>query len=470
MEQEFEREKRGTREREKEKRYLLDVGIITENSRIITEELEWFQRLLDNRVNFLNGTEASLIPFSSLVFPEIKGQDSAYAELVNNYALGPAGRLLLICSLVPHIAPEIFTRRLRNDTKALKIEHPEMGGYFDTTFTNFVPTLQTALYLLAGDDITNTVYYHLALRQSVLVTEQVINFRAVSLTEDDTNERNHTIALAPEFVRYFLSSQKPRPDFGRAFPAVLTSTDLTWAELVLDARTRTQVDEVMNWLAASQRLNNTRKIKRGFPCLFFGSPGTGKTLTAQLIGKTYHKDVFRIDLSMIVSKYVGETEKNLAHLFERAENRDCILFFDEADALFTRRTSVNTANDKWANLEVAYLLQKMEDYPGLTILATNLKDNLDNAMTRRFQAMIHFPRPKKEERVKLWKLALPDGFTYAKNVSFDKLGKYELTGANISNIIKYCCVAAITRSETVITGPDLLKGVLREMAKESRTP
>jgi hypothetical protein len=465
----FEKEKEKFAGYEQERHYLLDTGIVSENSKVIIEELEWFQSLLDNRVNFLKGETAGPVFFSSLKLPELKEKKSAYADLVNTYGLSPSERLLLLCGLLPHISPEIFTKRLRSSTTSYKVEYPELGGYFDSTFINFVPTMQTVLCLLAGDDITNMVFYQLSLRKSVLVNEQIINLRPSIASEDDSNERNHIIALAPEFVRYLLCSEKPRPDFGRSFPATLTCTSLEWDDLVLNPKTRSEVEEVMNWVKASEKLNRTKKIRPGFPCLFYGPPGTGKTMTTALIGKTFGKDVFRVDLSMIVSKYVGETEKNLSHLFDRAENKDCILFFDEADSLFSKRTEVNSSNDKWANLEMSYLLQRMEEYKGLTILATNLKNNIDAAMTRRFQSMIYFPRPDKNERALLWKQSLAEEFSYPNNVSFEKLSKYELTGANISNILKYCCTEALAKEQKEISGADLVKGIHRELAKENRT-
>ena len=131
--------------------------------------------------------------------------------------------------------------------------------------------------------------------------------------------------------------------------------------------------------------------------LFHGPPGTGKTLTAGLLGKIAQKDVYRIDLSMVISKYIGETEKNLARLFDKAERKDWILFFDEADSLFGKRGQVKDAHDKYANQEVSYLLQRVEAYNGLVILASNFKNNIDEAFLRRFQSIIYFPLPAKEE-------------------------------------------------------------------------
>ena len=207
-----------------------------------------------------------------------------------------------------------------------------------------------------------------------------------------------------------------------------------------------------------------------YPCLFYGPSGTGKSLTAKLIGKKYNKYVFRVDLSMIVSKYIGETEKNLAHLFDRAHGKDWILFFDEADALFSKRTAINSSQDKWANLEVNYLLQRMEEHRGLTILASNLKGNIDTAMTRRFQAMVYFPYPKQPERQKLWETLLPSPFTYEKTISPKKMGEYEFTGANIANILKYSCLHALDNNTHEIKTSWLQEGIRKEFIKENRTP
>ena len=132
-------------------------------------------------------------------------------------------------------------------------------------------------------------------------------------------------------------------------------------------------------------------LKPGFKALFHGLPGTGKTLTAMLIGKKTGLDIYRVDLSQMVSKYIGETEKNLAKVFDKAEHKNWILFFDEGDALFGKRTNTKDAHDRYANQQVSYLLQRIEEYDGLVILATNLKNNIDDAFLRRFQSIIHFP-------------------------------------------------------------------------------
>ncbi len=153
----------------------------------------------------------------------------------------------------------------------------------------------------------------------------------------------------------------------------------------------------MNWPCAELQGSVDRPmrplIKPGYRVLFYGPSGTGKTLTAALLGKQYGKDLYRIDLSQIVSTFIGETEKNLERVLKRSETKSWIPFFDEADALFGKRTNVQSAHDKYANQEVSYLLQRVEDYPGLLILASNFKNNLDDAFIRRFHSLVHFPCP-----------------------------------------------------------------------------
>jgi SpoVK/Ycf46/Vps4 family AAA+-type ATPase len=172
------------------------------------------------------------------------------------------------------------------------------------------------------------------------------------------------------------------------FPAQRITTEMEWKDLVLNEQTLAQIEELHAWINHSSTLlydwGMKRQFKLGYRVLFYGPPGTGKTLTASLLGKYTGKDVYKIDLSMVVSKFIGETEKNLSSLFTKAESKDWILFFDEADALFSKRTNVRDAHDKYAHQEVSYLLQRVENYDGLVILSSNLKSNIDDAFIRRF--------------------------------------------------------------------------------------
>lgn len=172
---------------------------------------------------------------------------------------------------------------------------------------------------------------------------------------------------------------------------------------------------------------------------------------------------------MVVSKYIGETEKNLARLFNKAENKDWILFFDEVDALFGKRTGVRDAHDRYANQEISYLLQRVEDYNGLAILGSNLKDNIDEAFICRFQAIIHFPMPRQGERLRLWQNTFPPTVGLAEDIDLKSVARqFELTGADVVNIVHFCCLRARADHKKTITGDLLQEGIYRELRKAGR--
>ncbi|MFD3001879.1 ATP-binding protein [Pontibacter toksunensis] len=203
-----------------------------------------------------------------------------------------------------------------------------------------------------------------------------------------------------------------------------------------------------------------KKVKLGYSVLFHGPPGTGKTLTASILGKSTGREVYRVDLSVVASKFIGETEKNLNQLFEKAQAKDWILYFDEADAMFGKRTEMKVAYDRYANVEISYLLQKMDSYTGLIICSTNKKGNIVEAFIRRFQANISFPLPKEDERLRLWQKIIPEEVKLAESIDMQQVSaEYELTGAQITNVIQAASLQAGARHEATITRHDLLEGI-----------
>ena len=210
-------------------------------------------------------------------------------------------------------------------------------------------------------------------------------------------------------------------------------------------------------------------LGKGLNMLFFGPPGTGKTMSAEVIARELKLDVYRIDLSQIISKYIGETEKNLDQIFSAAENSNAILFFDEADALFGKRSEVRDSHDRYANIEISYLLQKMEEYQGVSILATNLRQNLDEAFVRRLQAIVEFPFPDEEYRRRIWQRAFPPEAPLGEDVEFDCLAReVRLAGGNIKNMAVAAAFYAVADGGTIHM-PHLVQAARREHQKLGRS-
>ena len=173
---------------------------------------------------------------------------------------------------------------------------------------------------------------------------------------------------------------------------------------------------------------------------------------------------------MVISKYIGETEKNLEKVFAKAEHKNWILFFDEADALFGKRTSISDAHDKYANQEIAYLLQRLEDYNGLVILSSNMRSNVDEAFGRRLQSIVHFPIPKFSQRLKLWEQTFSRHSSLHEDVNLEWIAeKFELAGGSIINIVQYASLMALHRNENIIRNTDIMEGIKKEFRKEGKT-
>jgi len=424
-----------------------------------TIDLNWLEGILQVR---LLDDKKSAYP------PAIKDwPDSAYKAFLLSLNLLDLDRLLLALSLSPIIAPNALDDIIQKNIKTSG-EHPQLGGIRSAQFRGFLPTAQTFLFLVAGDDIDARLKtWHWLRTHSVLIKNQVISIeKPADPTEPFTNG---VLKISAEWAEEILYGEAQHPTFSMDFPAKKTETNLNWEDIVLAPQTQRGIDELIAWMARRDELQNlpvARYVKPGYRALFYGPPGTGKTLAASLLGKHTGTEVFAVDLSMVVSKYIGETEKNLSRLFDKARNRNWILFFDEADALFGKRTGVRDAHDKYANQEVAYLLQRIEDFPGLVILASNLKNNIDEAFLRRFQSVIHFPVPNARERQILWHKALQQ-FAPPTLVLKKLATTHELSGAAIINAAQYAGLAALSEKRK-ITERDLLQGIQRELQKEGK--
>lgn len=247
-----------------------------------------------------------------------------------------------------------------------------------------------------------------------------------------------------------------------------------WDELVLPEAQKNALARACNQVKYKHvvydkwGLKNTILYGTGLSMLFAGPPGTGKTMAAQVVANELNLEIYRVDLSRIVSKYIGETEKNLAAVFDGAKKSNVILLFDETDALFGKRTEVKDSHDKHANLETAYILQKMEEYDGITIMTTNLMENLDTAFFRRISYVIHFPLPDMNSRKMIWQKMYPKSAPLSKNVDFDFLSKrFEFSGGNIKNIVITSTFMAASESKN-IEMKHILKAIEYETKKQGK--
>ncbi|MEM7796660.1 MAG: ATP-binding protein [Cyanobacteria bacterium P01_C01_bin.118] len=246
----------------------------------------------------------------------------------------------------------------------------------------------------------------------------------------------------------------------------------TWDSLILPEKEQTIIQEISAHVAQRSRVYQDwgfgSKSDRGLgiSALFSGASGTGKTTAAEVIAQDLNLDLYRIDLSSVVSKYIGETEKNLRRIFDAAEGGGAILLFDEADALFGKRSDVNDSKDRYANMEVSYLLQRMESYRGLAILTTNLKNSMDQAFLRRLRFVVQFPFPDIKQRTEIWcKVFPPD--TPTDGLVYERLAKLSITGGNIRNIALNAAFIAADANEPVMM-KHLLQAAKREYLKLER--
>lgn len=444
---------------------------ITSSAQDIGQELKWLTEILKSRSLLNARKECKYKDMYEITPPQFNGSCSAFSTFIKKHKLGFEERFLLILSMVPHLKPELLDLFLVKNENIQQI-YTEFGGKRGKQFTGFIPTGETTMFILAGNDLQKRFSIqkcfdgsHVFAKEGILWLEEL---------EKGEPFLSGALMVSKEVLELFILGENRKPNFSAEFPAKLLVTKMEWKDLVLNNNILKQLLEIETWIIHNPTLLNDwemdKALKPGYKTLFYGPPGTGKTLSAALIGKKTGRDVYRIDLSQMVSKYIGETEKNLAKVFDRAENKNWILFFDEADSLFGNRTSTNDAHDRYANQQVSYLLQRIEDFNGLVILATNMKGNIDEAFMRRFQSIIHFPIPDADKRLQLWQNGFSKEAALNEKIYLKEIAaKYELSGGTIINVIQYCSLKALARKSNEIILHDLIEGVKREYHKNRRT-
>ena len=288
----------------------------------LEQQLQWLSAIIETSIQLYFEQECPVNSIEEIQPPN----DDFFNQFIKGDPLSLEERLVVLLAIAPHIRPQLLdTFFIQN--KNLDRPFTEFGGWKGNTHGGFLPTGETAAFVLAGTNIAKRIELlklfdseHRFIKQNVLKIEK---------TENGEPFLSGVLQLFPEFLTLITTNQVHKPDYSISFPAKRINTLLDWENLVLPYATMNSLEDINTWIQKSDLIMNDAHLRRivmpGYRALFYGPPGTGKTLTASLIGKKNHCDVYRIDLSMLVSKYIGETEKNLANVFDRAENKNWIL-------------------------------------------------------------------------------------------------------------------------------------------------
>ena len=373
----------------------------------------------------------------------------------------------LLAELCNHPAPVILAGQGLWQAKGLDRERPML--WFEFPIPGYAQRCALWHHFLQDqpDQTANQLDISAVAGQFVLTTGQIRD--VVNTARDQASQRGTPLTTEDLLLAARVHSNPRLSNLARKIvpryhwiDIILPADQLAiLREIIVTVRGRPLVLE--EW-GVGQKLASSA----GVTVLFAGPPGTGKTMAAEIIARELSLDLYKIDLSTIVSKYIGETEKNLEKIFSEAQSSNAILFFDEADAIFGKRSEVKDAHDRYANIEVSYLLQRMEAYDGVTVLATNLRANLDEAFTRRLQFAVDFPFPEVADRQRIWETLFPPKVPRHTDLDFDLLARrFKLAGGNIRNVIVSAAYLAAADGE-IVTMDHILHSIRRELQKMGR--
>lgn len=369
-----------------------------------------------------------------------------------------AEQIILLLSIVPHLQPELLDRFRIKDKDQREVL--QFGGVKTTkNFKGFLPTGHTAQFLLAGQHLKRRIIIqHLFSPQHSFATQGILSLGKVPQGEPTLAGQ---LQISASTLHLLTTGQPFQPQFSADFPATLFTTNKTWEDLILRPLVQRQVDRAKQWVTHYEEVKAAfgGGDMKGYRLMMMGPPGTGKTLTAQLLAKHAHKPLYRINIDRIVDKYVGETNKKLEQVFRQAAHQGWILFFDEGDALFGKRSSGSgSSNERYANQEVNYLLTKMEEYEGMIFLSTNQGGALDAAFKRRFDSRILFREPDESTRVRLWEHFFgKGGLKLSANIVLREFAyAYDYNAAWIEKFHRYCVLQTIAKGDEYIALDELM--------------
>ena len=415
-----------------------------------------YQYLHDDYIEFISQYSS---PHINIAPTQVNLNDitlfSTYDQVLKKFKWQSAypEKIILSLALLPILAPEILIEIIHSEqaTQAL--------GFLKTSNNQYVPTEHTVLQVLKANQLGNyQTIQHIFSRQHPFASQGILSLSKVKEGEPPLSGQ---LLLSPQYLHLFTTGQAFQPQFAADFPATLLTTDKNWDDLILRPLVQRQVDRAKQWVTHYEEVKTTLGggAMKGYRLMMMGPPGTGKTLTAQLLAKHAQKPLYRINIDRIVDKYVGETNKKLEQVFQQAAHQDWILFFDEGDALFGKRSSGgSSSNERYANQEVNYLLTKMEEYEGMIFLSTNQGGALDDAFKRRFDTRIMFREPDESTRTQLWEhFFSKGGLKLSAGISLREFAsQYDYNAAWIEKFHRYCVLQTIAKGDEYIAPDELL--------------
>lgn len=418
---------------------------------------------LEERINHVISVDSP----ESFEFPETD-PGSPFGKMIAEYGFSKEESVLFCLSLTATFAPELLHEL------ATASADPSMSSYTGGMFLKgtpvFCPTVRTAVFLIAGKDMEKRAQY-----ASYFHNRMQIFTSGIVLAEAPSKVSvflDHHLIFSDQFLGTVLKGDLPRLDADPGFPVKRSSRKHLLQDVVLKEKTQLQISKLRLFAKNMKKLwelNTEGKVRTNFISIFSGDPGTGKSHAAEAVGNEFGLPVYKVNFAQMVSKYIGETEKNLEKVFDRFDKQPSVLFFDEAESIFSKRTEVSDSHDQHANNLQSFLLQKVEEFSGIIILATNVQNltqYFDRAFQRRFRLIVEFEFPDHPERLEIWKKALFDPFVFEEGL-VEKLAKnYQLSGGSIYNVVSDAIVEALDRETETIT-LELLESALADEFKKT---
>jgi len=430
------------------------------NAATLTREIDWFLRVINARVE--QHFDMAKSPFALAPAPNLQEDSSAYAATVRELDMTADERIVLMLALMPHVRPQALDIFLTINERLGK-PFTEFGGRESATQGGFLPTCETAAFILAGDDLARRfAVLSIFGEQHVFTRRHLLRLEPASAGEAASARM---LMLNTEYVQRFTTGGRHVAGYSGSLPASMVTTSLVWDDLMPAPEAQEELNLLSAWLGHQGSLLRDQGMERaarhGYRCLFTGPSGTGKTLAATLLGVTAGVGVCRIDLSMLAIQDIAQTKLHVAQLFDQAEEQRWILNFDAAGILFDKHTPAHAAISQ-------YVLQRIDDFAGLVILSMLHNADIDAACASRCDSVIRFALPDSGQRLQLWRKLMSDPWRLAADVDLPALAeRYELAGGAIMNVFRYAALCATRTGAGTITEADLLQGIAREMRKHA---